>query len=102
MLVCPNARVVAEDIIGNIQVNLLERTKGKDFIEVIKPQFMDILAQDDFDRRQALDQSTDQQSKQMQIMVDDNLLRGITNFKQTNAKDLKKMGTKTRLIRFSL
>ena len=44
----PNARVIAEDIIAYIQVNLVEKTKGKDYIEVTKPQFVDFLTQDDF------------------------------------------------------
>ena len=32
-----NARVIAEDIIAYIQVNLAEKTKGKEYIDVIKP-----------------------------------------------------------------
>lgn len=44
----PNARVIAEDIIAYIQINLVEKTKGKDYIEVTKPQFVDFLTQDDF------------------------------------------------------
>ena len=48
IFLCPNARVIAEDIIGYIQVNLVEKTKAKDYIEVIKPQFVDFLTQDDF------------------------------------------------------
>jgi len=31
----------------------------------------------------------------MQIIVNDDLLKGITKFNQTNAKQLKEMGTKT-------
>lgn len=43
-----NARVVAEDIMAYIQLNLVEKTKGKDYIDVMKPQFVDFLTQDDF------------------------------------------------------
>ena len=53
----PNARVIAEDIIANMQANLVEKTKGKDYIEVMKPQFLDILTQDDFVGQRSLDRS---------------------------------------------
>ena len=36
IFIAQNARVIAEDILANIQVNLVEKTKGKDYIEVIR------------------------------------------------------------------
>ena len=105
IFIVQNARVVAEDIIGNIQINLVEKTKGKDYIEVIRPQFLDILTQDDFGMK-SMDKShgdhdsitTDAPGKShLQIEVNDDLLRGVTNFKSRGAKQLKEMGTKTAM-----
>ena len=43
IFIAPNARVIAEDIIGYIQTNLVEKTKVKDYHELMKPNFVDFL-----------------------------------------------------------
>ena len=94
VFITPNARVIAEDIIAYIQVNLAEKTKGKDYIDVIKPQFVDFLTQDDFNGQKSIDNKSleeeksqsEYQNKGMNVVVNDDLLMGHTNFKQTNAK----------------
>lgn len=51
IFITPNARVIAEDIIGYIQVNLVEKTKAKDYHELMKPNFVDFLTQEDISHR---------------------------------------------------
>ena len=108
VFICPNARVIAEDIMAYIQINLVEKTKGKDYMDVQKPQFVDFLTQDDFLGNRSLNDSRVQienfgeenQSKGQNIInvtVNDDLLMGLTSFKRTQAKDLKEKGTKTIL-----
>ena len=70
---------------------------------MIKPQFVDFLTQDDFtgtSRGQQPDEEktvADFPGKNINVQVDENLLLGIMNFKQTDAKQLKEMGTKTQM-----
>ena len=42
-----------------IQINLVEKTKPKDYIEIIKPQFVDFLTQDDFVSQKSVDMTMD-------------------------------------------
>ena len=44
MFILPNARVVAEDILAYVQVNILEMTRSKEYVEIVKPQINDFLA----------------------------------------------------------
>ena len=75
-----------------IQINLVEKTKPKDYIEIIKPQFVDFLTQDDFVSQKSVDMTTDKggnvnESKiqSINVQVNDELLLGMTNFKRMNA-----------------
>ena len=87
-------------------MNLVEKTKPKDYIEIIKPQFVDFLTQDDFVSQKSVDMTMDRggnvnesnsKSQSINVQVNDELLLGMTNFKRMNAKELKEKGTKNAL-----
>lgn len=100
-LIVPNARVVAEDIIAYIQVNLLEMTKSKEYIEILQPQFVDFLALGDSNLNKSMENNQGEGGEKsalkqgMNIAVNDDLLMGITTFKTTTASKLKEMGAKS-------
>ena len=102
VFIIPNARVVAEDIIAYIQVNLLELTKSKEYIEIVKPQIADFLA---LDSSQLLNKSTEMEGQEkshsttsgllQKLKVNDDLLLGNVDFKDIDAQKLKDMAAKS-------
>ena len=95
-----NARVAAEDIIGYCQLNLVEKTKSKEHIEIIKRNVFDMFDEDGDGERKRSTRDKDETSLPggQTVHVDDNLLRGLTNFKASNgAQLLKEAGNRAAL-----
>ena len=105
VFIIPNARVVAEDIIAYIQVNLLELTKSKEYIEIVKPQIADFLALDSshmVNKSTELDGAEKSHSTTTSLLqklkVNDDLLLGNVDFKDIDAQKLKEMAAKSQSL----
>ena len=95
-----NARVVAEDIIGYCQLNLVEKTRSKEHIEIVKRNVFDMFEDEGDGDRKTSGKNTEEANLPggQTVIVDDNLLRGKTAFKKTDsAQALKDAGNRAAL-----
>ena len=95
-----NASVIAEDIIDYCQLNLVEKTKRKEHIAIIKRSVFDMFDEDGDGEKKRSIRSKDETSLRggQTVRVDDNLLKSLTNFKASNGAQLfKEAGNKAAL-----
>jgi len=102
-----NARVIAEDIMAYCQVYLLEQSRAPgEYIEIVKKSAFEMFNQDDNDGFTSKEPKEDlgqaalehtQKNPGWQIVINDELLKGMTPLKQDTANSLITKGKKSLL-----